>query len=165
MAVLPSPETKILTFDKASEWRKELRASRGRLVVTNGCFDVIHRGHVEYLFKARSFGDALLVGLNSDNSVRGLKGAGRPLNDEFARALTLGAFYFVDAVVVFDSIRCTGLLEAVCPDVYVKGGDYNLETMDPGERKALTEMGAEIKFVDFVPGFSTSSVLERMSES
>ena len=163
MAVLPSPKAKILTFTGASEWRDGLRSSGGKLVVTNGCFDIIHRGHVEYLLKARSFGDALLVGLNSDGSVRSLKGEGRPINDEFARALTLAAFYFVDAVVVFDSVRCTGLLEAVRPDVYVKGGDYDLGTMDPGEREALTAMGAEIQFVDFVPGFSTSGVIERMT--
>ncbi len=164
MPVPTSPEDKILTSDEASAWRSQLKATGKELVVTNGCFDIVHRGHVEYLFKARSFGDALLVGLNSDESVRALKGDSRPINDEFARALTLAAFYFVDAVVVFDSIRCVSLLETVRPDVYVKGGDYDIETMDPGERGALADMGARIEFVDFVPGFSTSRTIERMSE-
>ena len=132
-------------------------------MATNGCFDILHRGHVEYLHTARSFGDALIVGLNSDASVRELKGEGRPVNDEYARALVLAGFYFVDAVVVFDSLRCDTLLDAVRPDIYVKGGDYDLSTMDPGERAVLERVGARIEFVDFVPGFSTTGTIGKMS--
>jgi len=163
MARLEPPETKILSLENAAEWREGLRSAGKRLVVTNGCFDILHRGHVEYLFTARSFGDALLVGLNSDSSVRQLKGPKRPVNDEFARALALAGFYFVDAVTVFDSLRCDPLLSAIEPDIYVKGGDYDLSTMDPGEREVLERIGARIEFVDFVPGFSTTGVVEKIT--
>jgi len=161
---LVSPKTKIHpSLDDAVAWRSELRSDGRRLVATNGCFDILHRGHVEYLHTARSFGDALIVGLNSDASVRELKGEGRPVNDEYARALVLAGFYFVDAVVVFDSLRCDTLLDAVRPDIYVKGGDYDLSTMDPGERAVLERVGARIEFVDFVPGFSTTGTIGKMS--
>jgi D-beta-D-heptose 7-phosphate kinase/D-beta-D-heptose 1-phosphate adenosyltransferase len=160
---LSPPREKILDLEQAVAWRGGLRSEGKTLVVTNGCFDILHRGHVEYLFTARSFGDALLVGLNSDASVRELKGDGRPVNDEYARALLLAGFYFVDAVTVFDSLRCDSLLDALRPDVYVKGGDYDLSTMDPGERAVLERHGAKIEFVDFVPGFSTTGILEKAS--
>ena len=162
---LPSPKKKILDLERAAEWRAELRSEGKKLVVTNGCFDILHRGHVEYLSNARSFGDALLVGLNSDSSVRKLKGEGRPVNDETARCIVLAAFYFVDAVTVFDSLRCDGLLDALRPDIYVKGGDYDLSTMDPGEKAVLERHGVEIRFVDFVPGFSTTKILEKTAEN
>ena len=123
-------------------WRENLQKEGRKLVVTNGCFDILHRGHVEYLFKSRSQGDALLVALNSDSSTRALKGPTRPVNDENARALLLGSLYFVDAVYIFDTPRCTGIFEEVKPDIYVKGADYNIDTINPEEINALQTIGA-----------------------
>src|SRR6185436_387277 len=119
----------ILPAAALGEWRKKLREQRQRLVVTNGCFDLLHAGHVSYLEAARNCGDALLVGLNGDASVRSLKGEGRPLNPETDRAVVLAALANVDAVCVFPEIRATRFLELARPDVYVKGGDYTLDTM------------------------------------
>lgn len=136
-------------------------ASGRRLVLTNGCFDLLHTGHVRYLRQARELGDALLVAVNSDRSVRELKGPERPLNGEADRAEVLAALRCVDHVTVFDDLRVSGVIRALRPAVYAKGGDYTPETLDPGERAALAEVGAEIRLVSLVPGRSTTSLLER----
>ncbi|MBR7144151.1 MAG: adenylyltransferase/cytidyltransferase family protein [Lentisphaeria bacterium] len=151
-----------MSLADALEWRETLRRQRIRLAVTNGCFDLLHRGHVEYLDSARRAADALLVLVNSDNSVRALKGPSRPLNDEYSRAFVLAGLAAVDAAVVFDSERCTAELAALAPDVYVKGGDYTVETLDPGERQALQENNTEIFFIPFVQGFSTTGTINKM---
>ena len=132
------------------------------MVFTNGCFDLLHVGHVRYLQGARRLGDALAVGLNADASVRALKGAGRPLNHEADRAEVLAALACVDFVVVFAEPRATRLLAEVRPHVYVKGGDYRLETLHPEERAMLEWAGSRIEFVPMVPGRSTTSLIERM---
>ncbi len=136
-----------------------------RLVLTNGCFDLLHAGHVRYLQQARALGDALAVALNSDESVRQLKGAGRPLNPQEDRAEVLAALGAVDYVVIFENKRATGILRKVRPHVYAKGGDYTPESLDPEERAALTESGSEIKILPLVPGRSTTAVLGRMRDS
>jgi rfaE bifunctional protein nucleotidyltransferase chain/domain len=133
-----------------------------RLVLTNGCFDILHAGHVRYLREARALGDALAVGLNSDRSVRELKGEGRPVNVESDRAEVLAALGAVDYVVVFGDKRATALLREVRPHVYAKGGDYTPESLDPEERAALETAGAEIRILPLVPGRSTTSLLEKM---
>jgi rfaE bifunctional protein nucleotidyltransferase chain/domain len=161
---LNTPCEKIMTMDSLLLWRENLQKEGRKLVVTNGCFDILHKGHVEYLFKSRSQGDALLVALNSDSSTRALKGPTRPVNDENSRALLLGSLYFVDAVYIFDTPRCTGIFEKVKPDIYVKGADYNIDTINPEEKNALQTIGAEIRFVDLTPGFSTTAIIEKMSK-
>ena len=154
------PGDKVMSLADALEWRETLRRQGIRLAVTNGCFDLLHRGHVEYLDSARHAADALLVLVNSDNSVRALKGPSRPLNDEYSRAFVLAGLAAVDAAVVFDSERCTAELAALAPDVYVKGGDYTVEKLDPTEREVLFACGAEFQFIPFVPGYSTTAVIK-----
>lgn len=156
------PADKIMSLADALDWREELRRQGIRLAVTNGCFDLLHRGHVEYLDSARRAADALLVLVNSDNSVRALKGPSRPVNDEFSRAFVLSGLAAVDATVIFDAERCTAELSALQPDVYIKGGDYTVETLNPEERQVLQDAGAEIIFIPFVNGFSTTNTIEKM---
>ncbi|MCQ2379143.1 MAG: adenylyltransferase/cytidyltransferase family protein [Victivallaceae bacterium] len=154
----------ILTLDAAVKWRNALRDKHLKLVVTNGCFDILHRGHAEYLARARELGDALLVLVNSDASVRELKGPSRPINSETDRAYLLTALAAVDKAVVFDSRRCDAELGALAPDVYAKAGDYTLETLDPKEREALQNSGAKIVFMPFVAGFSTTGVVQKIQK-
>lgn len=132
-----------------------------RLVLTNGCFDLLHTGHVRYLQQARDLGDALLVAVNSDASVRELKGSDRPLNGELDRAEVLAALRCVDHVVIFEGKRATEVIRHLRPAIYAKGGDYTLETLDPEERAALEEVGAEIQLLSLVPGRSTTSLLKK----
>ena len=134
-----------------------------RLVVTNGCFDIIHSGHVSYLSRARDLGDKLLVGLNSDESVRRLKGDGRPINSAEDRALVLSAFSFVDYVCIFKEKRATDFLRAAKPDIYVKAGDYDLESLYEPERRELGICGSEIVFLPFVEGKSTTNIMEKLN--
>jgi rfaE bifunctional protein nucleotidyltransferase chain/domain len=142
--------------------RDEADHAGRRLVFTNGCFDLLHAGHVRYLQQARELGDALAVGLNSDRSVRELKGEGRPINRQDDRAEVLAALGCVDYVVIFDGKRATDVLRTVRPHVYAKGGDYTPDSLDPEERAALAEAGSGIKILPLVPGRSTTSVVERL---
>jgi len=141
-----------------------LRDAGRKLVLTNGCFDLLHLGHVRYLQAARALGDALAVAINGDDSVRNLKGEGRPLNPEDARAEVVAALECVDHVVIFPEVRATRLLEQVRPSIYVKGGDYTPETLHPEERAALEKIGAEIRILPFEPGYSTSALLEKLKK-
>lgn len=141
--------------------RDEMDAAGRRLVFTNGCFDLLHAGHVRYLKQARALGDALAIGLNSDQSVRELKGPGRPVNPQDDRAEVLAALGAVDYVVVFDGKRATDLLREVRPHVYAKGGDYTPDTLDAGEREALDFARARIEILPLVPGRSTTGILGR----
>src|SRR5271154_5861715 len=154
---------KIIAWDKLPEWRNKIRASGKKLVVTNGCFDILHLGHVSYLENARNFGDALLVGINSDAAVRGLKGAGRPVNSENDRAAVLAALESVNGVCIFAEKTATKFLAAAQPDIYVKGGDYTLDTLNQDERRAVESAGGKIILVPFVPGKSTTSLLEKIA--
>ena len=131
-----------------------------RLVFTNGCFDLLHRGHVVYLEAARSLGDALVVGLNSDASVRKLKGPARPVVPESDRAAVLGALRAVDAVVIFDESTPVRLVRELKPAVYVKGGDYRVE--DLPEAEVAEEIGAEVRILPFEEGYSTSALIGRI---
>ncbi len=154
---------KIIAWEKLPEWRQALRASGKKLVVTNGCFDILHLGHVTYLENARNFGDALLVGINSDDATRQLKGAGRPVNSENDRAAVLAALESINGVCIFTDATATKFLAAAQPDIYVKGGDYTLETLNQDERCAVESAGGKIILVPFVPGKSTTSLLEKIS--
>ncbi|MCS1409112.1 MAG: D-beta-D-heptose 1-phosphate adenylyltransferase [Verrucomicrobia subdivision 3 bacterium] len=156
-------QTKIVALDELSGWREGLRERGKSLVVTNGCFDLLHAGHIRYLESARNLGDALLVGLNGDESVRALKGSGRPINGASDRALVLSALGCVDAVCEFPERRADRFLNIARPDQYVKGGDYTLETLDPNERSAVEQHGGQIIILSFVPGKSTTATIQKIS--
>lgn len=153
---------KIVNADQLAAIAAKMRAEGRKLVFTNGCFDLLHLGHVRYLQAARSAGDALAVAINGDESVRALKGEGRPLNSAGDRAQVAAALECVDHVIIFTETRVTSLLEKVRPSIYVKGGDYTRETLDPDERAALERAGAEIRILPFENGYSTSGLIEKM---
>jgi rfaE bifunctional protein nucleotidyltransferase chain/domain len=132
------------------------------IVFTNGCFDILHAGHVRYLAAAKQLGDILVVGLNGDESVRELKGEGRPLNSQEDRAEVMAALEAVDYVIIFSEKRADHLLRQVRPRVYAKGGDYTVNSLDPDEVVALQEIGAKIEILPWVPGRSTSKLVEAM---
>ena len=154
---------KIISLDALPEWRRTLSARGKTLVVTNGCFDLLHVGHVTYLETARHHGDALLVGVNGDASVRKLKGEGRPLNAEEDRAVVVAALQCVDCVCIFPEPEATRFLTLAQPDVYVKGGDYTLETINQQERHAVESAGGKIIITPVVPGKSTTALFGKMS--
>nr|WP_202214824.1 adenylyltransferase/cytidyltransferase family protein [Methylacidimicrobium sp. AP8] len=138
--------------------RRELEGKR--FVATNGCFDLLHVGHLRCLAFARSLGDLLWVGVNDDESVRAQKGENRPIHPDVERAELLAGLRVVDLVTIFSGRRATAFLRAVRPAVYVKGGDYRPETLDPEERQALESMGVEIQFFPLVTGRSTTAAWE-----
>jgi rfaE bifunctional protein nucleotidyltransferase chain/domain len=152
---------KLQTPQQLAALRAEFAATGRKLVFTNGCFDLLHVGHVRYLQAARALGDALLVAVNGDDSVRALKGPTRPINTEDDRAEVLAALACVDFVTLFHTPRVTDLIRTIRPHVYAKGGDYTPESLDPGERSALDEAGAEICILPLVPGKSTTAIIEK----
>ena len=154
---------KILSPEALVRWRRRLRDTDQRLAVTNGCFDLLHAGHVTYLEAARSQADALLVGVNSDDAVRGLKGPGRPVNSEADRALVVAALASVDGVFIFRERDAVKFLETVRPDIYVKGGDYTLETINQDERRFIESIGGKIVLLAHVPGKSTTGLLKKLA--
>lgn len=154
---------KIIAWDKLPAWRKVFQAAGKKLVVTNGCFDILHLGHVIYLESARHLGDGLLVGVNGDDAARQLKGEGRPVNSEADRAAVLAALASVDGVCIFSDKTATKFLSAAGPDIYVKGGDYTLETLNQEERRLVESMGGKIVIFPLVPGKSTTALLEKIS--
>ena len=155
---------KILDLKQLTAESHRLRESGRRLVATNGCFDLLHVGHVRYLAVARKLGDVLVVGLNGDESVRALKGEGRPLNNERDRAEVLAALESVDYVTIFPQVRATEFLTAAQPAAYVKGGDYTPETLNAEERGALEKCNAIIKIIPFEKGYSTTGLLEKLRD-
>jgi D-glycero-beta-D-manno-heptose 1-phosphate adenylyltransferase len=154
---------KIILWDKLPEWRAAFRATGKKLVVTNGCFDILHLGHVTYLEKARNHGDGLLVGVNGDDAARQLKGPGRPVNAETDRAAVLAALASVDGVCIFAEKTAVKFLAAAQPDVYVKGGDYTLNTLNQEERRTVEQAGGKIVIIPLVPGKSTTALLGKIS--
>lgn len=153
---------KLRTLDRAVQWREQQAAAGRSVVLTNGVFDLLHTGHLYYLRKARELGDALIIALNADASVRALKGPARPVQDEEQRAYALAALECVDAVVIFREPRLTAEIRALRPEVYCKAGDYTLEKLNAEERTALEEVGARIEFLPFLPGFSTTNLIARI---
>ena len=147
----------------AADFCAELRRRVKKIVFTNGCFDIIHAGHVRYLAAAKNFGDALIVGLNTDESVRRLKGAHRPINSQEDRAEVLLALKAVDHVIFFGEQTAENLIAEVKPDVYVKGGDYSLETLP--EAKIVQGYGGRVELVNLVAGRSTTNVVKKILEA
>jgi D-glycero-beta-D-manno-heptose 1-phosphate adenylyltransferase len=156
---------KIVELEELFGRCEKLRAAGKKLVATNGCFDLLHVGHVRYLQAARALGDLLAVGLNGDRSVRELKGRGRPITIEKDRAEVLAALQCVDLVTIFPQIRATRFIAAIRPAIYVKGGDYSSETLDEEERALLKEIGAEIRLIRFEAGYSTSRLIEQICKT
>ena len=161
MDYLPFIEKKIAYTAKEAENTLSLwRFKDDKIVFTNGCFDILHRGHIEYLAKAASLGTKLVIGLNTDASVKRLKGDSRPINDENARALLLASLVFVNKVILFDTDTPRDLIDFVQPDVLVKGGDYKPEEIVGYD--IVKAKGGEIVTLDFVEGYSTTSLIEKM---
>jgi rfaE bifunctional protein nucleotidyltransferase chain/domain len=154
---------KLIAWDDLAAWRTRMRSSGKRLVVTNGCFDILHLGHVSYLETARNLGDALVIGLNGDDAVRQLKGANRPVNSEADRAAVLAALESVAGVCIYADKTATLFLSIAQPDIYVKGGDYTLETLNQDERRTVEQAGGKIVILPFVPGKSTTALLQKIS--
>lgn len=153
---------KLKTLAELVTIRAELQGARARLVLTNGCFDLLHVGHVRYLQAARALGDALVVAVNGDRSVCALKGPGRPINHETDRAEVLAALACVDFVTIFHAERITELVQAIRPEIYVKGGDYTVDTLNREEVAALRAVGAEIRILPLIPGKSTTATIQKM---
>lgn len=159
------PSEKIFSeAEKLVSWRESMREKGAKVVLTNGCFDILHRGHTQYLQGARNTGDALIVLLNSDVSVKALKGENRPINREEDRAYVLASLECVDAVYIFSSPRCDQEIALFKPDFYAKGADYTVEKLDKTELASLRECGAEIAFIKLVPDLSTTSLIKKIQK-
>jgi rfaE bifunctional protein nucleotidyltransferase chain/domain len=153
---------KLHTLEEALQAAEALRAHGKRIVMTNGCYDLLHPGHIVHLQQARDLADALFVAMNSDRSVRELKGPSRPVYNEMQRALALSALECVEVVLVFDALSPLQVMAALRPEVYVKGGDYTIDTINQEERALLESLGAEIHLLPLVEDFSTTGLIERL---
>ena len=151
---------KIIQRDKLEELLKLLRTKKKIIVTTNGCFDILHVGHVRYLKKSKTFGDVLIVCLNSDKSVRSIKGEGRPINNENDRAEVLCALECVDYVILFDEDSPKDLLEIIKPDIYTKGADYTLQTLP--EADIILKNNGWVEFIELVGGKSTTKIIDKI---
>jgi rfaE bifunctional protein nucleotidyltransferase chain/domain len=155
---------KAIPFGDLTAWRQKLPTTLRPLVVTNGVFDIIHSGHIQYLERAKSLGATLMVGLTGDEAVKILKGNDRPLVSEIGRATVISALEFVDAVCVFPQVDACSFLEGVHPDLYVKGGDYTMQTINQKERRLLQKLNVAIQILPLLPGHSTSALLRNAAE-
>ena len=160
MKTLTTIKNKLLSREALETKLAEWRSAGETIVFTNGCFDILHRGHVEYLAQAADLGDKLIIGLNTDASVKRLKGESRPVNDEKSRALLLSALQFVDAVVFFDEDTPYELIKQVQPDILVKGNDYKPEEIVGYD--IVTAKGGKVLTIDLVEGFSTTNIIKRL---
>ena len=160
MQTLTTIKNKLLSHEALEAKLAEWRSAEETIVFTNGCFDILHRGHVEYLAQAADLGDKLIIGLNTDVSVKRLKGESRPVNDEKSRALLLSALQFVDVVVFFDEDTPYELIKQVQPDILVKGNDYKPEEIIGYD--IVTAKGGKVLTIDLVEGFSTTNIIKRL---
>jgi len=154
--------TKIQTLESAAGQVRQWQAEGQKVVFTNGCFDIVHLGHIDYLEKARALGHKLVLGLNTDASVNRLKGPTRPVVNEYARARMMAAFAFVDAVILFDEPTPLALIQTICPDILVKGDDYSLQNI-VGADFVLANGGA-VKTISLVAGYSTTALIEKIKQ-
>lgn len=157
--------TKLLDLSAALARRERLRAEGKRVVLTNGCFDLLHTGHLYYLKQAAALGDALFIALNAAVSVRALKGETRPVQGDAERAYALASLVCVDTVFLFETPRLTAEINALKPDVYAKAGDYTLETLNAEEREALQAQGTSIQFIPFLSGYSTTDLIRKIQNA
>ncbi|KOY86867.1 hypothetical protein AD998_12585 [bacterium 336/3] len=151
---------KILSLSDLQNQVKTWQSQNEKVVFSNGCFDIVHLGHIDYLEKARNLGSRLVVGLNTDTSVKRLKGEKRPIVPEYARARMLAAMEFVDAVCYFEEDTPKSLIEAICPDILVKGDDYKVENIVGAD--FVLAHGGEVKTISLVDGFSTSKIIDKI---
>ena len=156
-------QSKILSFSSLKSQLEKWRSENEKIVFTNGCFDLLHLGHVDYLAKARDLGDRLVVGLNSDASIKRIKGSSRPIKDEQSRAALLAGMAYVDAVVLFDEETPLSLISTVVPDFLVKGGDYTIKDI-VGHEIVLNNKG-RVCTIDFVEGYSSSVLIEKIKRN
>lgn len=163
MSHLNKINSKIFTLEdlkvQVDSWKK----SGEKVVFTNGCFDVVHRGHIEVLARTADLGSKLIIGLNSDSSIKDLKGANRPIINEGSRAILLAALSFVDAIVLFSEDTPINLISTLLPDVLAKGGDYEIETIVG--HKVVQKNGGKVILVPFVDGFSSTNIIEKIKNS
>lgn len=160
MNTLEHIQSKIMTYDELANQLKSWRSSGKKIVFTNGCFDILHRGHIEYLAKAANMGDILIIGLNTDRSVKRLKGDSRPVNDQHARSLLLAALSFVDAVTLFDEDTPYNLIKTVMPDMLVKGGDYKIENIVGHD--IVEANGGKVVTIPLTEGYSTTKTIGKL---
>ncbi|MFD1630852.1 D-glycero-beta-D-manno-heptose 1-phosphate adenylyltransferase [Pseudopedobacter beijingensis] len=153
-------QQKIVTLEEAAKLSAEWQAKGQKVVFTNGCFDLLHAGHITYLSEAAALGNKLIIGLNSDSSVKRLKGENRPINDEKTRSLLLAAMYFVDAVILFEEETPLNLIKQTLPNILVKGGDYTIDTI-VGAKEVLENNGS-VKTITFLPGYSSTSIINKI---
>lgn len=163
MKMLNQIRSKIKTFDEIIAASENWQSQNKRIVFTNGCFDIVHLGHVDYLSRAADLADVLIIGVNTDASVSRIKGKNRPLQDELSRSTLLASFQFVEAVVLFDDDTPYELIKAIQPDVLVKGSDY--EEADIVGADIVRDKGGEIATIDFLDGYSTSSIIEKANSA
>ena len=162
MSNLQSINSKIYTLSKLVEQSKVWRNNGDKIVFTNGCFDLVHRGHVEVLANTADLGDKLIVGLNTDSSIQDLKGENRPIIDENSRAILLASLQFIDAVVLFSEDTPYHLIETILPDILAKGGDYKVEEITGHE--VVLQNGGEVILVPFIDGFSTTNIVNKIKQ-
>ncbi|ANQ49039.1 D-glycero-beta-D-manno-heptose 1-phosphate adenylyltransferase [Flammeovirga sp. MY04] len=155
-------KNKIVSIEEAVRIRKEWKAAGEKVVFTNGCFDIVHLGHVDYLEQARLKGSKMILGLNTDDSVKRLKGEERPINNEYARARLLAAFEFIDMVILFGDDTPLDLISTLLPDVLVKGADYTIDNI-VGAKEVMDNDGS-VETITLVEGFSTSSIIEKIRQ-
>ena len=163
MSHLNKINSKIFSFDDLKNQVNAWKQAGEGVVFTNGCFDIIHRGHIEVLAQTADLGDRLIIGLNSDTSIQKLKGKNRPIIEEQSRAILLASLEFVDAVVIFSEDTPLKLISALLPDVLAKGGDYEIETIVGHE--IVQQNGGKVKLVPFVDGFSSTTIIEKIKKS
>ncbi len=153
-------EQKIVNLQEALEIRKNWSENHEKVVFTNGCFDILHLGHVDYLEKASQTGNQLIVGVNTDRSVKALKGPERPVNSAYARARLIAALGFVSMVIIFDEDTPLELIKSLAPDVLIKGNDYSIDTIVGA--KEVIEMGGEVCTIELVPNYSTTGIIQKL---
>jgi len=163
MPNLQNIKSKIFSLDKLKNQVNAWKQAGEEVVFTNGCFDIIHRGHIEVLAQTADLGDRLIIGLNSDSSIQKLKGKNRPIIDEKSRAILLASFSFVDAVVLFSEDTPINLISTLLPDVLAKGGDYEIETIVGHE--IVQKNGGKVILVPFIDGFSSTTIIEKIKKS
>lgn len=155
-------ESKILNKELAQNQVKQWQSEGKKIVFTNGCFDIVHLGHIDYLEKARNLGDKLVLGLNTDASVKRLKGENRPVVNEYARARMMSAFEFIDTVILFDEPTPKELIETLCPNILVKGDDYTVENIVGAD--FVMAKGGEVKTISLVEGYSTTAIIKKIKD-
>ena len=163
MSHLKTLNSKVYNLDALTNQVEQWKMAGKKVVFTNGCFDIIHRGHIEVLARTADLGDKLIIGLNSDQSIQKLKGKDRPVIDEQSRAILLAALSFVDAIVLFSEDTPLKLISALLPDVLAKGGDYEIETIVGHE--IVQKNGGKVKLVPFVDGFSSTNIIDKIKKS